>query len=196
MVLLIRNCYFNLILKSKVNAIVVPKYVSEEDCALLIEQSTNFCPSTITSGLVKSQSFNRTSMSMFYQDGENELIDKLKYKVSRFLKVKPTHFEPIQITKYNENQEYKYHYDYFQTSENQRKYTIIIYLNTVPIENGGATSFYFGNSIQPLCGTMVYWKNTNSKWKKIYNTLHSGKPIKGNYCKYIITMWTRHLPLI
>jgi len=186
--------YFSEICKS--NLKTYKQFVQSSICKRLINSATHFKQSRTISGNTKTINSNRTSSSMFYYDGENTDVDNLKLKVSKLLNVKLSHFEPAQITKYDKNQEYKYHYDYFNTNiGSQRRYTALMYLNSVPIKNGGQTKFYLGDSVQPECGKLIVWENTNENGMKMHKTLHCGKPIKGDFQKYIITFWTRHDPI-
>jgi hypothetical protein len=151
------------------------RFLHSKTCKTIIDSSTNFKKSGISTKYGRMENKNRTSSTMVFRDGDNIAIDLLKKKVGRLLKVDPAHFEPIQVTKYDENQEYKYHHDYFgHDVKNQRRYTALLYLNTIPLENGGATSFLYGNSIQPKCGKLICWENTNAYGIKQHNTLHSG----------------------
>lgn len=172
---------------------VYDRFIDVKSCDSIIKSANHFKRSGTSTGHIRTENKSRTSSTMFFHDGDNKTIDDLKRKVSKVLNVDPSNFEPIQVTKYDENQEYKYHYDYFGSSvKNQRRFTALLYLNTVPMINGGSTSFYFGNSIQPECGKLVCWENTDKHGNKLTNTLHSGKPIKDKYTKYIVTIWTRH----
>ena len=59
----------------------------------------------------------------------------------------------------------------------------MIYLNDIPVENGGATDFLHQNcSFQPTTGTMVMWPAT-------YTHMHRGAFLTGDIPKYIATGW-------
>lgn len=64
-----------------------------------------------------------------------------------------------------------------------RVLTWMIYLNDIPVENGGATDFLHQNcSFQPTTGTMVMWPAT-------YTHMHRGAFLTGDTPKYIATGW-------
>ena len=59
----------------------------------------------------------------------------------------------------------------------------MLYLNDIPIENGGATEFIYQKlSIQPKKGTLVLWPAT-------YTHTHRGGFLTGDTPKYIATGW-------
>jgi len=64
----------------------------------------------------------------------------------------------------------------------------MVYLNDVPVENGGATEFIYQKlSIQPKKGTLVIWPAT-------YTHTHRGGFLTGEISKYIATGWYIRLP--
>ena len=83
----------------------------------------------------------------------------------------------FQIQKYSATGKFVWHTD--DSSVEKRLLAYIIYLNTVPKENGGSTDFLNGKSIQPKEGSILLFPST---WSYIHrgNVLKSGE-------KYIIT---------
>ena len=64
-----------------------------------------------------------------------------------------------------------------------RVLTWMMYLNDIPVENGGATDFLHQKcSFQPTTGTMVMWPAT-------YTHIHRGAFLTGDIPKYIATGW-------
>ena len=64
----------------------------------------------------------------------------------------------------------------------------MLYLNDIPIENGGATEFIYQKlSIQPKKGTIVLWPAT-------YTHTHRGGFLTGDIPKYIATGWYVRMP--
>ena len=59
----------------------------------------------------------------------------------------------------------------------------MIYLNDIPVENGGATDFLHQKvSLQPSKGTVVMWPAA-------YTHMHRGAFLTGDIDKYISTGW-------
>jgi len=173
-------------------------FLSHEECDKLIEMvEPRLKPSTIITNSRSTIDYNtRTSSTAFLKHGENEIVSKIENEICKLFDINKLQLEPLQISKYTSGQQYKYHYDYFNDSNigqhlGQRHYTALIYLNTVKKSNGGSTKFYYDKSIQPLKGRMIYWSNLNSDLEPDQRTLHAGKPIIGNGCKYIVSIWTR-----
>jgi prolyl 4-hydroxylase len=180
----------------KLKVIKVPNFLDNNICDKIINSNKIFNNSCVlTKGAHVENKVARSSSTTSFQNGENMYIDMIKDRVIKMLDIRLDQLEPVQLSKYDRGQEYKYHYDYFNTEEtnisNQRHYTILIYLNDVPICDGGSTDFKFGDSFQPVQGTMVYWSNLDKNMNIDTRTLHCGKPVLNDSVKYILTIWTR-----
>ena len=191
--------FLNKIKKPVINQIA--NFLTSEECFEIInlcETSKNkvFKPSGTTSGNINFYSSGRTSHTLSFKAGEQLLIDNVRNRVSTLLNINENCMESVQITKYSKGQEYKYHWDYFKDDvPNQRKDTILIYLNSLSNVDGGTTKFYYGDSICPVQGLLLHWENIDENGNRNINTLHSGQPIKSNVTKYILTIWTRQRSL-
>ena len=176
----------------------IDNFISLSECDKLIKLAENrYTNSTVyvqTHGSVDTNA--RSSSCAYFKRGENSLIKKIESKVSKMFSIDRMQIEPIQIVKYEKGQQYKYHYDYFASNSdqinNQRVYSILIYLNDLDELDGGTTDFpYYKLKIQPQKGKCIYWKNTNLDNSVNKLTLHAGKPILTNKIKYVLTIWTR-----
>ena len=121
---------------------------------------------------------------------------QLKHKISIDFNINIKTIEPLQFTRYRNNQEYQAHHDYFKEGNllnNNRIYTLIIYLNDN--YSGGETEFPLLNKIVvPRAGMGLFFKY-NYKDVKLNNlTLHAGLPITSGI-KNIITAWVREKPI-
>ena len=117
-------------------------------------------------------------------------------------------FENFQVIHYNENEEYKYHYDAFNPNEPEKykKYcsgpnsrgnrlrTVLVYLNDV--KEGGGTGFDRLDEyekevvIKPQMGRMVVFNNVNDDGSINLKSRHAGLPvIKGE--KWAFNLWLR-----
>lgn len=187
----------NKIITNNINKLKVTKinnFLSKKECKHIINNVKTFKSSTVIS---KNRiiSSGRTSTSHMFKKSD-KLISFIETRICKMFNIKLQQLEPIQLTKYTKGQEYKYHYDYFkQNNSNQRHYTIIIYLNDIPQGSGGTTDFFYGENFIPIEGNMIWWSNLNDDLTCNKMTLHSGKPILNDSCKYILTIWTRVNPL-
>ncbi|WP_121665098.1 2OG-Fe(II) oxygenase [Metabacillus litoralis] len=135
----------------------------------------------------------RTSSSMFFQDGENELVTRIEKRASQIMNIPYEHGEGLQILNYQIGQEYKEHYDYFASASrpvsNPRISTLVMYLNDV--EEGGETYFPKLNfSVSPQKGMAVYFEYFYDNQTLNELTLHGGAPvIVGD--KWAATQWMR-----
>jgi len=102
--------------------------------------------------------------------------------------------EQIYVSRYSEGQLYHGHYDFahdFLTSH--RLCTMLIYLNTLHDDQGGATYFRDLNlAVKPTRGRAVCWTNTNPDGSQHMETLHAALPPEGEGVeKWVIQLWFR-----
>ena len=133
----------------------------------------------------------RTSKTYFTNINENKIITNIKNRIIKLLNIDSNKIEELQITKYNIGAYYKLHHDYIKEYTNKRKYSVIIYLNSLNEEDGGGTYFpFYKQMIIPEEGTLIYFDNVFDDNSDNFLTLHESQPLKKKY-KYIITVWTR-----
>ena len=83
---------------------------------------------------------------------------------------------------------HKWHYENGTYFYRDRVLTWMVYLNTIPVENGGATEFLYQKlSLQPKVGTVVIWPAA-------YTHMHRGGFLTGEMDKYIATGWFNREP--
>jgi len=104
------------------------------------------------------------------------------------------HAEQIYVSRYTEGELYNGHYDFaqdFHTSH--RLCTMLIYLNSLDENQGGATYFRDLNvAVRPSIGRAVCWTNTNPDGSQHMETLHAALPPQGKDTeKWIIQIWYR-----
>lgn len=177
---------------------IIDNFITRDECNSLIEMSKNrFQPSTIYSSASGSIDLkSRSSTNVYFKKSENILIEQIEEKISNLLQIDIARIEPLQIAKYNKDQEYKLHYDYFDSNSNQfsnqRTHSVIIYLNDLDIQDGGSTFFsLYKIRFFPYQGRAIYWNNSDQDGKLNNLSLHCGEPVLTDKTKYILTIWIR-----
>ncbi|MEE4184534.1 MAG: 2OG-Fe(II) oxygenase, partial [Gammaproteobacteria bacterium] len=120
----------------------------------------------------------------------------LLYRAGMLLGLPPENAETVFVTRYQAGDYYKVHEDYAAGFEGDRLYTVLIYLNDLRSEQGGATVFEQLNiAVQPRCGRAVIWTNTNPDGSRHPETRHEALPVTGGE-KWAIQLWFRRYPLL
>lgn len=122
---------------------VYEAFATEAECAELIERYGNL---TMQSRVVGANgesvldSSARTSQSYYIPRADCPTIASIERKTVELLGVALDQIENLQIVRYEQGQQYKYHYDYFahqmQSLAEQRATTVLLYLNTMKTEEG------------------------------------------------------------
>jgi prolyl 4-hydroxylase len=172
--------------------VVLGNVLSDEECDELIRLSKDRIQRSKI-GTVRGEDELRTSSSMFFQEGESELVSRVEKRVSQIMNIPVEHGEGLQILNYKIGQEYKAHYDFFTSTNkvmtNPRISTLVMYLNDV--EEGGETYFpTLKLSVSPQKGMAVYFEYFYDDQAINELTLHGGGPII-NGDKWAATQWMR-----
>jgi prolyl 4-hydroxylase len=183
----------NIIVKMEEPLIVVlGNVLSHEECDELIKLSKDRLQRSKI-GNIREIDDLRSSSSMFFQEGENEVVARIEKRVSQIMNIPVEHGEGLQILNYQIGQEYKAHFDFFKSTNhgvsNPRISTLVMYLNDV--EYGGETYFpKLGLSVSPQKGMAVYFEYFYNEQTLNELTLHGGAPvIIGD--KWAATQWMR-----
>lgn len=140
---------------------------------------------------------DRTSDGMFFERGENELVQRVEARIARLLNWPLDHGEGLQILRYAPGAQYRPHYDYFDPGEpgtpsilrrgGQRLATLVMYLQEP--DAGGATTFPdIGLQVAPVRGTGVFF--SYDRPDPGTRSLHGGAPVLGGE-KWVATKWLR-----
>nr|WP_315186688.1 2OG-Fe(II) oxygenase [uncultured Albidiferax sp.] len=184
----------------KPRLVVLGGLLSDEECTALVELARPRLSRSLT---VETQSggeevhVDRTSDGMFFQRGENPLIQRIEARIARLLHWPEANGEGLQVLQYQPGAQYKPHYDYFDPHEpgtphilqrgGQRVATLILYLQSP--EQGGATLFPDVQlEVAPQRGNAVFFSYDRPHPSS--QSLHGGAPVLAGE-KWIATKWLR-----
>ena len=189
----------------------IDNFLTEKQCKFMIKVSKDNLKLAGVSKMEGEKNLEpgkykgRTNSSYWMpRDAYPETLDIAK-KVAKRIGCNYKHFENFQVIHYNENEEYKYHFDAYDINEKEkyekfcgkrgnRIRTVLVYLNDV--EEGGGTGFdslteYDGEVVvEPKMGKMVVFTNVNDDDSLNKNSRHAGLPvIQGE--KWAFNLWLR-----
>ena len=132
-------------------------------------------------------------------DRWNPLIEGVDRQICALLGLKARQGETLQGQRYAVGQQFKAHYDYFQTDQaywtdekkrgGQRTWTAMIYLDEPA--GGGETWFsHAGFSINPRAGMLLAWNNMGVDGNPNGQAMHESLPVRAGV-KTIVTKWFR-----
>lgn len=180
--------------------VVFSNLLSPEECEALIaaaapRMARSLTVATKTGG--EEINDDRTSDGMFFQRGENPLIQRIEERIAQLLQWPIENGEGLQVLHYRPGAEYKPHYDYFDPGEpgtptivqrgGQRVGTLVMYLNT-PEKGGGTTFPDVHLEVAPQRGNAVFF--SYERPHPSTRTLHGGAPVIAGE-KWIATKWLR-----
>lgn len=180
--------------------IVFGDLLSGEECEQLIglakpRLARSLTVATKTGG--EEVNADRTSNGMFFQRGENELVQRIERRIAKLVNWPEENGEGLQILQYGPGAEYKPHYDYFDPHEpgtptilrrgGQRVGTIVMYLGE-PDKGGGTVFPDVHLEVAPRRGNAVFFSYERAHPST--QTLHGGAPVLAGE-KWIATKWLR-----
>ena len=195
------NSYKGEVLYENPKIIYLHNFITQEEASFFMKYGDRYKkPSTIDTkdgGPVTLASSVRSSESAHLTKHSNIFVENVENKAANYFNANLSQLEPLQVVVYEKGQKYIPHHDFFDPNtpdvqvRGNRSKTILVYLNDVPEEAGGATFFPKINlKVQPKAFDAIYFENINNG-ELDYNTLHSGEPLLGDVKKYAINIWVR-----
>jgi prolyl 4-hydroxylase len=196
-----QELYQSQVLHNKPRVEIIDNFIDVSMCAHLIEASYDKLErAQVVGGNNSILSEVRTGSNFFLRHDYSERTKELGERISKMVNIPLSHAEQYQIIYYGENQEYKPHFDSFDTSTDvewnnlapsgggQRILTFLMYLNTV--EEGGGTIFpELDLIVQAKQGRIVIFEDVLPGTITPHPlALHGGMPvIKGE--KWAVNLW-------
>lgn len=195
---------------------VVDDFLSAAECehmqrlaAPRLQRSTVLSDAKTRETNVNVPSNQRTSSSAYLDKAQDAVIADIEARGLAMLGdgAKPrSHVEPLQVGRYRPSEFYSPHFDYFLrgtpaadatlAKSGQRTHTMLLYLNDLPDDAGGETSFTrLGVRVRPRRGRAVLWCNVDPRTsREDERTHHGGDPPRHDATKWISNFWVRARP--
>ena len=135
-------------------------------------------------------------------DPTDPFVMMVQRRIDDLIGIDPALGETIQGQRYAVGQEFRAHFDFFNTGTSywpeetrrggQRSWTAMAYLSAV--EDGGSTDFpKLPLSVPAQPGALLVWNNMKPDGTPNQASLHAGTPVKAGV-KYVMTKWYRSRP--
>lgn len=128
---------------------------------------------------------------------------KIMQRVSDLLEVDVAKIEPLQLIRYEPGQMYRQHHDhgsYYGADSEQRPTTFLLYLSTMPKEDGGGHTKFneLDIAVLPREGDGIIWSNVGKGGNVLTDALHEAIPPnnEGDSRKYAMNVWIAEKPII
>ncbi|CAK9008853.1 2-oxoglutarate-4-dioxygenase subunit alpha-1) [Durusdinium trenchii] len=122
-------------------------------------------------------------------------VKAIRSWASQVLKVPEDTVEALQLVRYQKGEQYSTHVDWGRKQDaslwlgGQRTATALIYLNTLPKDCGGETSFErLGIQVSPQAGAALVWPNVDSSGRPQDLVEHRAMPVLCETQKYAVNV--------
>jgi len=184
-------------IKASPDIMIFRQLLTQEECDFLIRRATPlFAPATVVdprSGFRIANPIRTSDAASFPLLRESPAIHALNRRFARISGTEVAQGEPLQILRYVRRQEYRLHSDALPQGRNQRKWTLLAYLNSG--YDGGETYFpELGISFRGNAGDAILFCNVTPNGQPEQRMMHAGLPVKRG-SKYLASRWIREAPI-
>ena len=169
-------------------------FLTAAECRYLIDAAKPaFQASTVIdrrSGQPVADPIRRSDVAAFPLALERPAIHAINQRIAKASKTAVARGEPLQILRYAPGQEYKRHLDAIPSTDNQREFTFLIYLNVD--YSGGETVFPEANlRFRGGTGDALLFRNMTDDGEPDPKTAHVGTPVTAG-TKFLASRWIRN----
>ena len=170
------------------------EFLSPAECRYLIDASSPvFQPAVVghvAGGARQVVAQIRTcDVAGFPWVAENPAIHAINRRIAAASRTEAEWGEPLQVLRYRPGQEFKPHRDCTEDVDNQRVFTMLVYLNDA--YTGGETEFLTtGLKVRGKTGDALLFRNADEHGRPDMNTLHAGLPVISGE-KFLASRWIR-----
>jgi hypothetical protein len=176
---------------------VVDNFCTREEADYLINKSREQLSKSqviINGQAVDNRGRTSSHAVAFHRHHQDDRVLPIIARGAMLAGVPANHAEQVYVSRYRDGEFYHGHYDFadgFLTDH--RLCTMLVYLNDLGPEQGGATYFKDLNiAVQPKAGRAVIWTNMNPDGTRHSETVHAALPPRGEGSeKWVIQLWFR-----
>lgn len=169
-----------------------PRLVSAAECAYLVELASRaFQPAQVRNpaGGMMRDPIRASDESTLHWMIEDPVVHAINRRLAAICGTDAAQGEAMQILRYRPGQQYRAHYDFNPTLDNQREWTALIYLNHD--YRGGETAFVkTGLKVKGRKGDVLLFRNMIDGGAVDPMSQHAGLPVTQGI-KYLATRWAR-----
>jgi prolyl 4-hydroxylase len=169
-----------------------PGLLTAAECAYLIDLAQrSFAPAQVRnpSGGMKLDPIRNSDEATLHWMIEDPVVHAINRRLAAVSGTAPECGEAMQILRYKPGQQYRAHYDFNPTLDNQRVLTALAYLNHD--YRGGETAFVkTGLKIRGRKGDVVVFRNTLADHVLDPESEHAGMPVTSGV-KFLASRWIR-----
>ena len=181
-------------------------FLSAEECAALIQMASarlGDCDVNAARGHLRTSDgcwIPRSDLpSVWRTKWQHDLVETVEDRIAHATGFPLHNGEPSQIMRYTTGAQYSLHPDFFDPGDRlalanggQRCATLLIYLSSVPADDGGATFFPRARlRVQPSMGDALLWHNTDPDGRIDPRSVHASEPVRPRAVKWVLSKWLR-----
>lgn len=178
--------------------IVFRGFFAADECAYLTSSSegrfrraTVFDPS---SGRQISDPIRSSDVASFPLALEDPVVRALNLRIAAASGTDVRGGEPLTILRYAPGQQYRPHVDALPHGDNQREWTMLVYLNADYL--GGETCFlHSGLRVKAGIGDAILFRNVDGAGRPDMTSRHAGEPVTSGI-KFVASRWIRARPIV
>lgn len=145
-----------------INLRYIPHFLTPEECAHMIDiaERVGFSPSPVLTddAEYRYDPSKRTSTTTFLPRAYDAVCERVEWRAARLTQVDRARVDPLQVVKYEAGQIFGGHYD--GAEARMLRFTVFVYLTSVPSGEGGETDFPLLNMrFQPEQGSALFWSD-------------------------------------
>jgi prolyl 4-hydroxylase len=170
----------------------LPRLFSSAECDYLkLVAEPHYQPSTVydSSRVLRRDPIRTSDGAAIHWLIEDPAVHALNRRLAAASGSRAEQGEAIQILRYRPGEEYRPHFDFVRSSENQRSWTALVWLNHD--YQGGETCFLrTGLKVKGVKGDAIFFRNAGADGGPDPMSEHAGLPVTSG-TKYLASRWIR-----